>query len=199
MAVLRWIVVLVGLLRASTGVAHSPYLLPNQFDVTQRDHVSVQASFAEDFFVPDAVMKANDYHVLQPEGQRIPLTPQYSKDLAVLDVDTRLPGTYRISTGVRTGRAAPSALVSETWEFLEQGAKGPAGAKVYDMRSITRADVYVSRGAPTDAALAPTGKGVEFLMLTNPGRLNVGQPASVRVFGEHDYNRDGAVSLADKQ
>jgi uncharacterized GH25 family protein len=181
MTVLRSFVVLVALVRASTGFAHSPYLLPNQFDVTQRDHVSVQASFAEVFFVPDAVMKADDYHVLQPDGVRVAITPQYSKDLAVFDVDTKVAGTYRISTGVRTGRAAPAALVGKEWQFLEQGAKGPDGAKVYEMRSITRADVYVSRGAPTDAVLAPTGKGVEFQLLTHPNNINVGQPATLRV------------------
>jgi uncharacterized GH25 family protein len=166
---------------AQTALAHSPYLLPNQFDVTERDHVSVQASFTEEFFNPDVVMKAEGYHALLPDGRRVALVPNYTKDLAVLDVDTTVTGTYRLSTGVRGGRTSKAALVNGAWKFFDEDEAPPAGAKLHDMRSVTRADVYVSRGTPTDAVVAPGGKGLEFQMLTHPNRLFAGKPAQLRV------------------
>lgn len=163
------------------ALPHSPYLLPNEFSLSTRDHVSVQASFTEKFFVPDVVMKATAWHVVGPDGASTPLTPVYTKDVAILDVDTPKPGTYRISTGVRDGRVAQATIEGREWKFVREGAAPPANAKVYDIKSITLAEVYVSRGTPDDKALAPTNKGLEFQMLTHPARLLAGGEARIRV------------------
>jgi len=179
--------------------AHSPYLLPNYFDATGRDHVSVQASFTERFFVPDEVMKAGDYHAVGPDGARAALVPMYSKDVAILDVDTKLPGTYRISTGLREGTTRKAALVKGQWEFFE-AREAPANA--VDMQSWTRADVYVSRGAPTDRVLAPTGLGLELQPLVHPNRLHAGASLRLRVLFDgkplagQSVALQGAVSAA---
>src|SRR5262245_48748578 len=113
---------------SSTALAHSPYLLPNAFALSTRDHVSVQASFTEDFFVPDVVMKSDHWSVKGPDGRVLALTPVYTRDLAVLDVDTPLPGTYRISSGVRDGRVAKALIKGDEWKFLREGEAVPAGA-----------------------------------------------------------------------
>jgi uncharacterized GH25 family protein len=188
------------------ALAHSPYLLPTQFDATERDHITVEASFAEDFFVPDAVMKATDYHVTAPDGSKVTLTPIYARDLALLELDTKQTGTYRVSTGAREGRTSKAVLVKGEWKFLDEDEAAPAGAHVYDMKSLTQAEVYVSRGAPTDAALKPRGKGLEFQALTHPNRLLAGgvaqfavlldgkplaqQALTLRGSGDY-YNKDG--------
>jgi len=167
---------------AGVASAHSPYLLPNHFDVSKRDHVSVQASFTEDYLVPDVVMKSDDFHAVLPDGSKSPLTPVYTKDLAVLDADTAVDGTYRISSGLRSGNTRKAALLPDgEWKFIRESDTPPAGGKVYEVTSITRADVYVSRGAPTDKALAPSGKGLEFQMLTHPNKLLVGGEKKLRV------------------
>lgn len=163
---------------AATALAHSPYLLPNQFDATSRDHVSVQGSFTEQFFIPDVAMRADGYHVVGPDGARQTLTPIYSKDVTILDVYTRAAGTYLISTGLREGSTRKAVQVNGQWEFF---AAGEAPASAVDMKSLTRADVYVSHGAPSDAALAPTGKGLEFHPLTHPNRLHAGGKARLVV------------------
>jgi uncharacterized GH25 family protein len=169
---------------ACTGIAaaHSPYLLPNKFDLNKRDHVSVQASFTENYFIPDVVMKADDYHVISPDGTRSAVAPIYTKDLAVLDVATAQDGTYRISTGNRAGRTGKAALLADgKWQFFDEREGPPSGGKVHEVRSITRADVYVSRGTPNDNAVALTNKGLEFEFLTHPNRLMAGSPSKVRV------------------
>lgn len=166
---------------ASVAAAHSPYLLPNTFDATGRDHVTVQASFSEAFFKPDVVMKSEDFHAVGPDGARAALTPTYFKDLAVLEAPTGADGTWRITSGHRVGRTAKAALIKGEWVFQDPNRPFPEGVTPVDMQSLTTAEVYVSRGAPNDAALQPTGKGLEFRPITHPSSILVGAPAQFEV------------------
>lgn len=177
---------LLGLTMAAGAVggvaqAHSPYLLPNQFDASNRDHVTVQASFTERLFTPDVVMKADDWHVVGPDGAKVALTPSYFRDLTVLEAATAKDGTYRITSGVRAGRTSRVIQRDGEWVFLEPGKPVPEGVTPAEMQSITVAETYVSRGAPDKAALAPIGKGVEFHALTHPNDVFVGEEAKFEV------------------
>jgi uncharacterized GH25 family protein len=163
------------------ALAHSPYLLPNAFDVVERKHVTVEASFTETFFVPDAAMKADDYHVVFPDGTKHALKPVYTQDLAVLESPTPAQGTYRISTGQRTGRTAKAIFRDGDYEFVEPGKTVPDGQRVYDVTSITMAEVFVSRGKPSEGALAARGKGLEFRPMTHPNSLFAGSDAKFEV------------------
>lgn len=165
------------MLLAGTAAAHEPYLLPNLFDATKRDHVTVEASFTEELFTPDIVMKSDDWQVIGPDGAKTALTPAYFKDLAILEVPTPLDGAYRISTGLRTGRVARAAQVKGEWVFLEAGKPAPEGATPVDMQSITVAETYVTRGKPSDAALKPRGTGLEIHAITHPASIAAGQDA----------------------
>ncbi|MEJ1965304.1 MAG: DUF4198 domain-containing protein [Gammaproteobacteria bacterium] len=171
-----------GLVGASCAAeAHSPYLLPNAFDLVDRNHVTVEASFTETFFVPDVVMKADDYHVIAPDGARQTLTPVYTQDLAIIEAPTPTPGTYRISTGQRSGRTSKAIFRDGDYEFVEPGKSPPANTRVYDVKSVTTAEVYVTRGKPTDVALAARNKGLEFRALSHPNSLFAGQEAKFEV------------------
>src|SRR4051812_9157570 len=62
---------LAGVLLALNGglaEAHSPYLRPNVFDATGRDHVTVEASFTEDIFEAEVVMRSDFFHIVGPNG-----------------------------------------------------------------------------------------------------------------------------------
>jgi uncharacterized GH25 family protein len=169
------------MLSVGNAQAHMPYLLPNLFDVGKRDYVTVQGSFTEVFFEPDAVMKSDDYHVVNPDGSKQVLSPVYTKDLAIVEAATKEPGTYRISTGRRTGRVAKAAWVNGDWKFLGREEAAPAGSKAYDVTSITIAEVYVTRGKPTDKAVAPRNSGLEFRAVTHPNSTFVGSAAKFEV------------------
>jgi len=175
--------------------AHSPYLLPNAFDVVERKHVTVEASFTETFFVPDVAMKADDYHVIGPDGAKQSLTPVYTQDLAVIEAPTLAQGTYRISTGQRSGRTAKAIYRDGDWEFIEPGKAVAASDRVYDVKSITTADVYVSRGKPSDVALAPRNRGLEFRSVTHPNSLFVGAEAKFEVLYDGKPLAHHAVSV----
>jgi uncharacterized GH25 family protein len=157
--------------------AHSPYLLPNGFDLSGRDHVTVEASFTEHPFTPDVVMKSEAFHVVDPSGASRPLTPSYFRDLTILEATVEGQGTWRISSGQRAGRTAKVIRKGDDWVFLEPGKPAPAGTAPVDMQSFTTAETYVSRGGPSDAALAPVGRGLELHALTHPNRISVDQDA----------------------
>lgn len=170
-------VLLIGLPAAAS--AHMPYLWPGQFDLTQRDHVTVQASFSEDIFIPEIVMKSDAWQVRGPDGVTPITKVTYLRDLAVFEVDTPKAGTYRISSGVRLGRMGKMFKdANGAWEMVDEDGAPPKGATLMDVQSVTQADVYVSKGEPTDAVLAPAGKALELRPLTHPNRIVVGQPAS---------------------
>ncbi len=166
---------------AAPAFAHSPYLLPNAFDATGRDHVTVEGSFTERFFTPDVVMKSDSFAVVGPDGAVQALKPAYFRDLTVLETDTKQDGTWRITSGQRVGRTADAAFVKDAsgdgWVFFDPEKGPPAGAKAVKMTSLTKAEVYVSRGKPSDKPLAPTGQGLEFHALTHPNSIFAGEPA----------------------
>lgn len=179
-------------LAAPAAEAHSPYLLPSVFDASDRTLVTVEGAFTESFFTPEVVMKSDAYAVIGPDGVRTPLTPTYLRQLAITEVVTDRPGTYRITTGQRAGRVAKAALVAGDWKFFEAD-KAPANA--IDMQSLTTAEVYVTRGAPNDAALAPSGKGLEFRPLTHPSKIVTGRDAVFEVLFDGQPLVGQAVTL----
>lgn len=172
---------LAGVLLAAGAQAHSPYMLPSAFDVSDRKLVTVQGAFTESFFSPEVVMKSDAYAVVGPDGKRLPLTPTYLRELALVEVSTEAAGTYRITTGQRVGRTAKAALVKGEWVFLEGPGAAPAGTQVVDMTSMTTAEVYVTKGAPSPAAVAAVGKGLEFVAVTHPNSIFTGQEAVFEV------------------
>ncbi len=159
--------------------AHMPYLLPGQFELTARDHVTIQAGFTEDAFVPDVVMKSDGWQVRGPDGVQPIAKVTYLRDLAVFEVDTPKTGAYRISSGVRLGRVGKMYKAANgEWTMVSDGATAPAGAEQAEVQSVTLAEVYVSKGAPDDAVLSPTGKGIELRPITHPNKIFAGEPAS---------------------
>lgn len=180
---------------ASVTQAHSPYMLPSAFDVSDRKIVTVQGAFTETFFSPEVAMKSDAYAVIGPDGRRTPLTPTYLRELALVEAPIEAAGTYRITTGQRVGRTAKAALVKGQWVFLEGPAAAPAGVEVVDMTSLTTADVYVTKGAPSAAAVAPIGKGLEFHPLTHPSSIFTGQDAVFEVLFDGRPVAGQAVTL----
>jgi uncharacterized GH25 family protein len=148
--------------------AHMPYLLPGQFDVTSRDHLTVQASFTED-----------GWQVRGPDGSAPIAKVTYLRDLAVFEVDTPKPGAYRISSGERLGRkGAMYKKPDGAWTMVGESGPAPEGAEQVEVQSVTQAEVYVSKGEPTDDVLAVSGKGLELRPITHPNKIFAGTPAS---------------------
>ena len=158
--------------------AHMPYLMPNFFAVSERDHVTVQASFTEDLFTPDVVMKSDAWFVRGPAGSAAVTGVTYLRDLAAFEAALPAPGTYRISSGERLGRKAKMYKDAKgQWTMGSEESAAPAGAALVDVQSVTAAEVYVTRGAPSQEALAPTGKSLELKPITHPNEIFAKAPA----------------------
>lgn len=167
---------------AVPALAHSPYLKPNTFTPdSKRTHVTVEASFAEGDLRPDVAMKSDAFHAVAPDGQVVPLTPAASlSDATFLEVPLTQDGTYLITSGVRQGRVAKAAVKDGQVRFLENGGTLNPGETAVDVRSITRADVYVSHGKPAPHDIT-TEPGVEIHPVTAPYDAYAGEPFKLAV------------------
>lgn len=163
-----------------TAQAHTPYLLPNSFDVQPKGMIGVDASFSEKFFIPDVAFGDTAFAVIAPDGERIPFGDihQFRQRTSA---EQKLPdqkGTYRLTTGPRLG------AVFRTWErngkvesARDPQQPVPPDAKLLShYQSLSISESYVTAaGVPSKGALAPYGKGLEIVAVTHPSDLFVGE------------------------
>ncbi len=170
------------LMAVSTAQAHSPYLKPNTFNPEgARQTVTVEAAFAEHDLWPDVAMKSDHFSVTGPDGVTRPLSVAAgTRDVSLLSVPIPGPGTYRISSGLRKGRTAKGYIKDNDVVFA-QPDRVPPGVSLVDVTSLTRADVYVTKGKPDTAALKAAGDGAEILPLSPPWDAVRGEPVRVQV------------------
>jgi hypothetical protein len=169
---------------ALTAQAHSPYLTPASFEPLRAGWVTLDASFADAFFVPEVVFDNSEFAVLDTAGHwGKPNTLQLFKTRAVVEHQLTEKGSYRFSTGVRHG------AVFRMYE-IDGERKGtrdpdevlPKGAKLLDhFQSVTLAETYITLGAPTQSALKPYNKGLEVVPVTHPNDVYDGEVFRVQV------------------
>lgn len=171
------------LVATAPTLAHTPYLKPHSFEPVRGDKVTLDASFAEKFFVPEVAFANSIYHVISPEGKKEQpdLMGQFNTRVVVehqLDND----GTYRFSTGRRYGRIFKSyELNGERKSMRDPSQPIPEGAKLLShFQSLTMAETYVSKGAPNQEALKPYNSGLEFVSHSHPNDLFVGEDLTLQ-------------------
>lgn len=146
---------------AGASAAHTSYMLPSVFSAGSDRIVTIQASFGErQFFRPEVAVMSDDFHLLRPDGRRDAYDRiETFNQITILESDLAEPGTYRFTTGERLGRVGPQVLVDGVWRPLEEGKAPPPGARTRTSQTATVAEVYVTKGAPTRAAVdAPAGR-----------------------------------------
>lgn len=161
--------------------AHSPFLLPNVFDAGEEGVITLDATFGEYFFVPDRVFSGSVFEVRGPDGTVTkPDAVMEFKTRAVLEHTMPADGTYRFSTGWRSGDAVKTyELNGETARLRSIDDPLPAGAKLtayYQGKILS--ETYATRGVPSAAgtgALLPRGDGLELVASINPNELFAGE------------------------
>lgn len=159
--------------------AHTPYLLPTTFDPHPGQTISVEASFAEKFFIPEVFFGDTPFAITLPDGAPLPFSDVRQFKLRTI-AEQKLPnakGTYRLSTGPRLG------AIFRSWEHngKVQVARDPKqampeGARmVSHYQSLSVSEAYVTAGAPTREALKPSGRGLEIVPATHPSDLVSGE------------------------
>lgn len=181
---------------AGSALAHMPYLLPAQFDVGKRGHISVEASFSDHVFIPDITMRDAPFHMLAPDGSRREVGPvTHLRDLAVFEADLAQEGTYRLTSGLRLGRKGRMYRADGGWRMAGEGRPAPQGVELVAVQSVTLAEAYVTRGRATDGVLRPHGGGLEIVPLSHPGGLSSGADAAFRVLFDGKPLPGAAVTL----
>jgi hypothetical protein len=193
------VMVLALMLAVNTASAHSPYILPFQFN-TDKDVVTLHAGLTEKFFEPDfpggGVEGGYEVIVTNPSGEtRHAEQISKHKQLTLIEVDTKNNGTYKIdrllmsrvfSRVLRDGKIIDVryGVSSEKKKEMEaQRAKGGELKFLFEdevkpdevqaVQFINHVTTYVTKDRPSDAALKITKKGFEFDFKTHPNVISV--------------------------
>jgi hypothetical protein len=145
-------------LAAGAADAHTSYLLPNYFSLSEGRTITLEGGFAEKFFNSDVALTAQDFHFYHPDGRRDSFKKIASFDqITILESDIPESGTYLFTSGERLGRISTIAKVKGEWVSVnpeDPNAKVPAGAtETAKLQTATVTDVYVTKGAPTRTVL----------------------------------------------
>ena len=166
--------------------AHRSWILPSTTQVEGKaPWITVDAATSEGLFDFDSFpLKFDTLTVTGPDGVVTPLTvPTPGHLRSTFDVQLSTPGTYRITA------SSASVMGSYTQDGQAKRFRGteadlaalPAGItdlKVSQMSS--RFETFVTAGKGNDAALQPTGKGLELVPVTHPSDLVVGETATFK-------------------
>jgi len=182
--------------------AHTPYLAPASFQARAGGTVTLDASFAETFFVPEAVFDDSHFSITGPDGRQVEperVVPLRTRVVVEHALPKDAKGTYRFSTGERLG------AVFRTWEIAGRKVSSrdaaeavPAGAKVIsNFQSRIRAETYLTVGAPDRGALRPYDQGLELVPVTHPDDLFAGEPIEFELRFDGKPLADTPVQLSE--
>ncbi len=163
---------------SSAAFAHVAYVKPLQFEPVRGDKITLDASFAEQFFVPEAAVSNAHFEVITPSGETQDVDEVVNLATRnVLEHTLKEEGTYQFSTGKRMG------AIFRIYE--KDGERGslrgedeplPEGATLTEhFQSVTYASTYVTKKGPTDIATQPRNEGLEIVPLIHPNSLFSGE------------------------
>lgn len=181
----------------AAALAHMPYVLPASFDIGQRDHISIEAAFTEDAFVPDVAMRDAPFHLIGPDGKNAAMGPvTFLRDLSIFEADLKAEGTYRLSSGQRLGRKGKMFRAANgSWQMRGEDGAPAAGVSEVEVQSATLAEAYVTRGKPGDAALKPRGTALEIQAITHPNSITADSEARFAVLFDGKPLADAEVTV----
>ena len=149
--------------------------------------VTVDAASSDDLFFPDLrPLPLASITVLDADGQPAqPSSPSMGKFRSTFDVQVTKPGTWKIAS-VTTNVMASWTENGEVKRFRGSGEdfakQVPAGAAdLKTIRMVSRSETFVTRDKPTDAALKPTGQGLELQAVTHPSDVVATEPATFKL------------------
>ncbi|BFM08814.1 DUF4198 domain-containing protein [Halioxenophilus aromaticivorans] len=181
---LRRAFVACALLLAATSQAHTPYLSPTSFEPVMGKMITLDASFAERFYIPESAFNNSDFLVIGPDGKSsAPDTLSELKTRTVIEHELSQEGTYRFTTGARLGATfLIYDLNGEEKRAMNPKDPLPDAAKVkMHFRSVTRSDVYVSQKKINHTAIRVDEEGLQLLPKTHPNELFAAEPFNLQV------------------
>lgn len=169
-------------LAAGPASAHTSYMEPSVFSAGHATQVTIETSFTEDFARPEIAVESQDFHLYRPDGRR----DTYDRvttlsQMTVLESDLTEEGTYRFTTGERLGRMALQVRIDGQWRPLDPETPPPAGARTRQSQTATVADVYVTKGAPTNEVINVNVGHLAIRPVTHPNAIYLDQGFALQV------------------
>ena len=164
--------VLLGVI-AGTASATTAYMKPAVF-YTPEAQVTIDAAFTSQFFTPGISLDSPDFKVVLPDGQ----TSTFA-NMAVTAQDSSLTaslpdaGTYRVTTGELVGQVRHLVADNGRWRPLADGETPPAGAQTTTLQTVSVAEAYVTRGAPSRGAVDTNIGTLAIHPVTHPNQILV--------------------------
>ncbi len=167
--------------------AHRSWLMPSSTQVDGKSpYITIDGGASDDLFQADSFpLKLDGLAIVAPDGSAVaPENLNTGKLRSSFDLKLPVDGTYRIAAVSDTVNGRYT-LAGETKRFhgaaTELATLVPAGATdVVVSHMISRVETYATANKPSDTVLAPNGKGLEILPLSNPSGYVAGEKASFR-------------------
>jgi uncharacterized GH25 family protein len=164
--------------------AHRPFLVPSETVLSATGWITVDAAISNDlFYFNHRPMQIENLRIVGPDGAAVEAANvNTGRFRTTFDVNLPATGTYRFSVvndalmaqyenekGERRRWRGSAATLSEL----------PANAKNLQIsQTQNRIETFVTAGKPNDAALKPSGVGLELTVVTHPNDLFAGDPAT---------------------
>lgn len=164
--------------------------------------VGVDAAISNELFYADHnAMRLDGVVVYAPDGSVEKIqNAATGKYRSTFDVQLSKPGTYKIATATSSVMASwtengeVKRFRGSADDFAKQVPAGAADLKT--IRGFNRNETFVTRDAPTDTVLKPTGKGLELVPVTHPNDLVAGEAATFKFLLDGKPAADLEVTLA---
>jgi uncharacterized GH25 family protein len=179
---------LVGLVPLSAAHAHKSWLLPSSTVLSGKEDlaVTVDAAASNDLFYFDhRAIPLNGLVITAPGGSAVtPENTSTGKYRSTFDVPLKDKGTYRISL-VSDSLSARYKENGEQkrWRGKPENLAKEIPASATDVvvtQAQRRLETFVSVGDPDEAALKPTGAGLELVPVTHPNDLVANEEAEFK-------------------
>lgn len=172
-----------GMSLATAAQAHRAWMLPSA-TVLSGDNawVTVDGAVSNSlFYFEHHPLQLNSLQILSPSGEAVDAQNRArGRYRSTFDVELEEEGTYTLQMH-RQGVFAFFKLDGKPtrwWGRADELDQIPAGAQDLRVSEVDRRmQVFVTRGAPTDATFLPSGQGLELVPLTHPNDLVTAEPA----------------------
>lgn len=168
--------------------AHRAWLAPTSTVLSGTDAwVGFDAGMSNGVFIPDhAAMNLAGLTITAPDGSTAqPENLNRARYRSSFDLHLTQAGTYRVANvmgGVIVSYKQGGEQKRWRGTEAEMAANIPADAtEVVATRSASRIETFVTLGAPSTTALAPTGQGIELVPVTHPNDLVAGEAATFKL------------------
>lgn len=198
-----WSALALVVLAPAAASAHRIWLLPSATTLSgDAPWVSIDGAVSSELFYFDhRALKLDDVQITDPDGAIIEKQHMVEgQQRSAFDFQLTKPGTYRVSS-IAGGVSASYMLDGEQkrWRGKAEDIATaiPANATQVDIAETSRRiDTFVTAGAPSPAAVKPTGKGLEIVFDTHPNDLYAGEIAKFRLLMNGKGVSDARIAVA---